>query len=81
MNDWCIQHHNAVRTLSANIHKEIYIYIVWPDRFVPQIRTHGRLCARGNNEVPQKMDPFAANSYACWKFCACRPRVLGKGDA
>ena len=68
-------------SLCANIHKEIYIHIVWPDRCVPQIKTHDRVCARGNNEVHKKMDPLAANSYACWKFCACRSRVLSKGDA
>jgi hypothetical protein len=85
MNDWCIQHHKAVRTLSlslrANIVKQIYLYIVWPDRCVPRVKVHDGVSARGNIAVHQEMDPFAANSHACWKFCARGPRVLGKGDA
>lgn len=82
MNDWCIEHHKSVRALSLRIStNKIYICIVWPDRCVSQIKTLDLVCARGNNEVHQEMDPFAANSYARWKFGACRPRVLSKGDA
>jgi hypothetical protein len=83
MNDWCIEHHSAVRTLSlrANIHKQVYLYIVWPDRCVPRVKEHDRVGARGNIAVYQKMDPFAAISHARWKLCARGPRLPGKGDA
>lgn len=65
----------------SDVHKRIYSYIVWPDRCVPRIKVHDGVSARGNSEVHQEMDPYAANSHACWKLCARRSRVLGKGDA